>query len=159
MAYIAHVVTGVWCGEVSIFDARMCTVCVYQVGYRFQPERRWNHWQLSITEGHKPVVLVPALYGGPQPPKAGTHFTERVERAHDRNLISAVGGIRTHNLLIDSPACYHWAINALQSQYKSIQDDKFPTQKIEILPREMRKHTSTCARYKRQLSGGIRSSR
>ena len=28
-------------------------------------------------------------------------------RSHDRNLISAVGGIRTHNLLIDSPACYH----------------------------------------------------
>ena len=25
------------------------------------------------------------------------------ERAHDRN----VSGIRTHNLLIDSPACYH----------------------------------------------------
>ena len=28
------------------------------------------------------------------------------ELAHDRNLISAVGGIRTRNLLIDSPACY-----------------------------------------------------
>ena len=27
------------------------------------------------------------------------------ERAHDRNKISAMGGIRTHNLLIDSPAC------------------------------------------------------
>ena len=34
------------------------------------------------------------------------------ERAHDRNLISAVGGILTHNLLIESPACYHWAITA-----------------------------------------------
>ena len=29
------------------------------------------------------------------------------ERAHDRNLISAVCGIRTHNLLIDSPTCCH----------------------------------------------------
>ena len=29
------------------------------------------------------------------------------ERVHDRNLISAVGMIRTHNLLINSPACYH----------------------------------------------------
>ena len=29
------------------------------------------------------------------------------EQAHDRNLISAVGGIRTHNLFIDSSACYH----------------------------------------------------
>ena len=29
------------------------------------------------------------------------------ERAHDRNLNSVMDGIRTHNLLIDSPACYH----------------------------------------------------
>ena len=29
------------------------------------------------------------------------------ERAHDRNFISVMGGIRTHNLLIDSPAFYH----------------------------------------------------
>ena len=28
MAYIAHVVTGVWCGEVNICDAHVCTVCV-----------------------------------------------------------------------------------------------------------------------------------
>ena len=42
------------------------------------------------------------------------------ERAHDRNSISAVGGIRTHNLLIDSPACYHWAITALQMTLYSL---------------------------------------
>ena len=40
------------------------------------------------------------------------------ERAHDRNLISAVGGIRTHNLSINSHACYHWAIAALYRRYK-----------------------------------------
>ena len=28
IAYIAHVVTGVWCGEVGICDVRVCTVCV-----------------------------------------------------------------------------------------------------------------------------------
>ena len=28
MANIAHVVTGVWCGEVCICDAGVCTVCV-----------------------------------------------------------------------------------------------------------------------------------
>ena len=28
MAYIAHAVTGVWCGEVGICDARVYTVCV-----------------------------------------------------------------------------------------------------------------------------------
>ena len=35
------------------------------------------------------------------------------ERTHDRNLISAVSEIRTHNPLIDSPSCYYWAITAL----------------------------------------------
>ena len=29
------------------------------------------------------------------------------EIVHDRNLISAMGEIRTHNLFINSPACYH----------------------------------------------------
>ena len=28
MTYTAHVVAGVWCGEVSVCDARVCTVCV-----------------------------------------------------------------------------------------------------------------------------------
>ena len=28
MAYIGHVVTGAWCGEVGICDARVCAVCV-----------------------------------------------------------------------------------------------------------------------------------
>ena len=37
------------------------------------------------------------------------------ERAHDRNSISAVVEIRTHNLLIDSRACYHGAITTLSS--------------------------------------------
>ena len=35
------------------------------------------------------------------------------ERAQDRNLVSAVDGIQTHNLLIDSLACYHRPITAL----------------------------------------------
>ena len=45
--------------------------------------------------GHrKPVVILPNGLSKPG------------ERAHGRNLISAVGEIRTHTLLIDSPACY-----------------------------------------------------
>ena len=48
--------------------------------------------------GHpKPVLILP------------NGSSEPGERAHDKYQISAVGGIRTHNLLIDSPACYHWA--------------------------------------------------
>ena len=43
----------------------------------------------------KPVLMLP------------NGLNKHGERAHDRNLISAVGGIRTHNLLIDCPACYH----------------------------------------------------
>ena len=48
----------------------------------------------------KPVLILP------------NGLSKLGERAHDRNKISAVGGIRTHNLLIDSPACYRWAITA-----------------------------------------------
>ena len=45
--------------------------------------------------GHrKPVLILPNGLSKPG------------ERAYDGNLISAVGGIRTHNLLIDSPARY-----------------------------------------------------
>ena len=51
--------------------------------------------QLYVKDQRKPVVI---LLNGPSNPG---------ERAHDRNLISAVSGIRTHNLLIDNPACYH----------------------------------------------------
>ena len=46
--------------------------------------------------GHpKPVLILP------------NGLSKLGERAHDTNLISAVGGIRTSNLFIDSPACYH----------------------------------------------------
>ena len=48
----------------------------------------------------KPVLILP------------NGSSEPWERAHDRNQISAVGGIRTHNLLIDSPAHDHWAITS-----------------------------------------------
>ena len=52
--------------------------------------------------GHRrPVLILPKGLGKPG------------ERANDRNFISAVGGIRTHNLLIDSPAYYHCAITVL----------------------------------------------
>ena len=52
--------------------------------------------------GHrKPVLILPHGLSKPG------------ERAHDRSLISAVGGIRTHNPLNDNQTCYHWAITAL----------------------------------------------
>ena len=53
--------------------------------------------QLYVDDpGHrKPVLNLP------------NELSKPGERAHDRNLISAVIGIRTHNLLVDSPACFH----------------------------------------------------
>ena len=116
MAYIAHVVTGAWCDEVGICDTHVCTVCVLLVGYRFQPERRCNHRPQPISEGHRPVFLVPALCGGPRPPKAGLCYrigwvNPQSERTTEI-FISAVGGIRILNFLIDSqssvlPLRYH----------------------------------------------------
>ena len=50
----------------------------------------------------KPVTMLP---NDRSKPGERTRVTQ--------NFISAIGLIRTHNLLIDSPACYHWAINAL----------------------------------------------
>ena len=53
--------------------------------------------QLYVEDsGHQKLVLI--LPNG---------LSKHGERAHDRNLISAVGEIQTHNLLIDTPACYH----------------------------------------------------
>ena len=54
-------------------------------------------FQLYVEDpGHqKPLLVLP------------NGLSKSGEQAHDRNLISAVGGIRIHNLLIDSPACYN----------------------------------------------------
>ena len=37
VAYIAHVVTGVWCGGVDMCDARMCAVLCSRSGIVFNP--------------------------------------------------------------------------------------------------------------------------
>ena len=52
-----------------------------------------SHW--------KPVLILPDGLSKPR------------QQAHDGNLISAMGGIHIHNILIDSPASYHWAITTL----------------------------------------------
>ena len=111
MAYIAHVVIGVWCGEVGICDA----VCVLFVSStsdivfnplagaitdHSQSAKDTNpHFKCQLyvedLSHRKPVLILPNGQS-----KSGY-------RAHDRNLIPAVSGIRTHNLSIDSPACYH----------------------------------------------------
>ena len=54
-------------------------------------------FQLYMDDpGHrKPVLILP------------NELSKSGERAHDRYLISTLGGIRTYNLFIDSPACYY----------------------------------------------------
>ena len=92
MAHIAHVVTGVWCGEVGICDAPVC-VCVLFVSSRsgiiFNPSAGaitdhsqstkdidpYFKSQLYVEDpGHqKPVLILP------------NGSSEPGERAHDRN--------------------------------------------------------------------------
>ena len=89
MAYIAHVVSGAWCGEVGICDASVCrrTVCVQQVGFRFQPERRCNHWSQPISQGH---ILSPSSVEDPGQRKPVLSLPNGLsklgKRAHNRNF-------------------------------------------------------------------------
>ena len=104
MAYIAHVVTGVCCGEVKW--AYAMPVCVLFVSIRsgivFNPSADaitdhsqsaknidpYFKSQLYVEDpGHRNSVLI--LPNGLSKPR---------ERTHDGNLFSAVCGIRTHNL-------------------------------------------------------------
>ena len=90
MAYIAHVVTGVWCVEVDICDARVCLLFVpSRSGIVFNPSAGaitdhsqsakdidpYFKSQLYVEDpGHrKPVLILP---NGLRKPG---------ERAHDRN--------------------------------------------------------------------------
>ena len=111
MEYIANVGTGVWCSEVIICDARVCIVVSSSSGIVFNPSAGaitnysrsakdidpYFKSQLYVEDpGHrKQVLILPNMLSKPG------------ERANDRKFISAVGGIQTHNLLSDSPACYH----------------------------------------------------
>ena len=111
MAYIAHVVTRVRCCEMGVCDARVYVLFVSRrSGIVFIPSAGaitdhsqsandtdpYCKSQLYVKDPchRKPVLILPNGLSKPG------------ERAHDRNLISVVGGIRTQNLLIDSPACY-----------------------------------------------------
>ena len=89
MAYIAHVVTGVWCGEVGICDARVVLFLSSRSGIVFNPSAGaiTDHCQsakdidpyfkshLYVEDpGHRnPVLILPNGLSKPG------------ERAHDRN--------------------------------------------------------------------------
>ena len=104
MAYIAHEVTGVWCGEVGISDTSLFLLFVSSSsGIVFNPsagaitdhnqsaKNKDPHFksQLYVKDpGHRKLALIL--------PNA---LSKPGERSHDRNFISSVGGIRTHNLL------------------------------------------------------------
>ena len=110
-AYIVHVVTELWCGNVGICDAHVVLFVSSSSGIIFNQSAGaitdksqlakdidpYFKSKLYVEDpGHlKPVLILPNGLSNPG------------ERTQDRNFISAVGGIRTHNLLIDSPDCYH----------------------------------------------------
>ena len=108
MAYIAHVVPGAWCDEMSV------CLCVLFVSSR--PVIIFNTSAGAITDDSQSAkdtdpYFMSQLYVEDSDQKSVlillNGLSKPGERAHDRNLTSAMGGIRTHNLLIDSPACYH----------------------------------------------------
>ena len=116
MAYISHVVTGVWCGEVGICYDRVCVLFVsIRSGIVF------NSSASAITHHSQSAKDInPYFKSQLYAEYSGRWKTVRIlpnskpgERLHDRNFISAVGRIRTHNLLINSPAHYHWAITTV----------------------------------------------
>ena len=118
MAYIAHVVTGVWCNEVDI-----CAACVYCLCLGglvlFQPEHRCNQWPQPISEGQRPTFKS-QLSERPRPPKAGTHFTEWVEktrRARARYKFNFCRGWDSNPQTLDQqsstlPLSYHRSLNS-----------------------------------------------
>ena len=64
-------------------------------------------WRTLATER----LILPNGLSKPRETTETTETTESDDREtterDDRNFISAMSGIRTHNVLIDSPACYH----------------------------------------------------
>ena len=111
------------CGDVGICDTRVC-VCVLFVSSRsgivFKPIvsvitdksrsvkdiDQYSTFQLYVADpaSRKTVRILP--------------YSKPGERAHDRNCICDVSRIRTHSLLILSPAYYHIANhNWLLSHY------------------------------------------
>ena len=78
MAYIAHVVTGVWCSEVDICDSVCALFVSSRSGIVFNPSAG------AITDHSQSAKDIDSYFKsqlceGPRPPKAGTHFTEWAE--------------------------------------------------------------------------------
>ena len=113
MAYIAHVITGVWWSEVGICDARVCVLFVSsRSGIVFNPSASAITIHSQSAKDIDPYFKS-QLCGGPMATESRHSFYRMGwvnPESESRNLISAMGGIRTHNLFINSPTCYHWAI-------------------------------------------------
>ena len=100
-------------GEVGIeCDARVCVLFVFsRSGIVFNPSVG------AITDHSQPAKAIDPYFKSQLYAEDPGHrkpirilpngLSKPGKRAHDRNLISAVGGIRTNNFLIDSSACYH----------------------------------------------------
>ena len=102
-------------GELGICDARVYTVCVKHVGDRFSTRAPVQSLATAIQRRTK--TRITALCEDPGYRYQVLSLPNGLSKLGERNLISAVcrlRWIRTHNFLIDIPACYHRAITALE---------------------------------------------
>ena len=103
-----HIPCGdVWCGEVGICDAHVCTVCEPSVIVNC------NHWPQPISEWQIRILSPGSMRINPATECLYLFYRMgRINPGSERmtEIISAVRGIQTHNLLIDRLAFYRWAI-------------------------------------------------
>ena len=101
VAYIAHVVTGVWCGGVDMCDARVCVLFVSsRSGIVFNPstDAIIDHSQISkdIDPYFKSKLYVKDPSQGKPVPILSNDRSKPGERARvAQNVIPAIGLIRT----------------------------------------------------------------
>ena len=125
MVYLTHEVTGVWCSEVGICDACVCILFVSsRSGIVFNPSAG------AITDHSQSAKVIDSYFKSQLYLEDPCHrksvlilsigLSKPGERARDRNLISVVGGIRIHKILLDSPACYHLATTSTQVVFQKL---------------------------------------
>ena len=84
-------------GEVGICDEHVCTVCVWHIGYCFQPKCRYNHWP-QPTKYRDPYCKSLLFVVDPgHHCQYSFYWMDRVREIIQHKFISAVGSIRTHN--------------------------------------------------------------
>ena len=125
--HIAHVLTGVWYGDVGCpFVYCLCLARQILFSTRAPVE------SLTTANQRRAYIRIvsPSSMWRTLATESWFSFSQNgwVNPESDCTteiLISALGEIRIHNLLTDSPACCHWAITALYVWLNMIHFDRF----------------------------------